>query len=237
MEIRCSSCGHVGPASSIANTEAGIELICAHCGHANSLAVPPAQPTPTPVEKAKPPKNDWLSGEALERLIPTPGPGPRCQKCATLLNLSEDSCRRCGLANDAAKYALGEAPWEAPAPGKEAATAQALLLWGSVEDNPHDDNLRKFFDFALHEELLELGIRRLRFFLVDHPEHELAVSQLKTLAQSFQAKALVVRAQAEVRADNIVAKTVRARQVVLWLVLVVFGGVFLLFLFGTLGLL
>lgn len=235
MEIRCSRCGHLGAAGSIANTAAGVELICAHCGHANTLDVPKAPAKLAEVARQQT-NDEWLSLDALQRLVPERGAGPRCQKCAALLDARGGTCARCGLNDEEAqRFAPGEAPWERPPAGKEDVTAQAMLLWGSVEENATDENLQKFHDFVIAEQLLELGIRRLKFFLVDHPGHVLATTHLQEVAQSFQAKAIVARAHAEVRADNIVATTARARQIVLWLVFLIFGGVFVIFLVGTMG--
>ena len=48
MDIRCKNCQHIGPAADVRPTAAGVELICANCGHANPLEVQGATSEPTP---------------------------------------------------------------------------------------------------------------------------------------------------------------------------------------------
>lgn len=239
MEIRCDNCGHVGPAASVVPGEHGVALICENCSHENLLDVPGAVPKPTESPKPKPrqrkPDPDtsaegWLTKGVLERLIPAPGDGLRCRKCAYLLE-GEKNCPRCGLnVDEGHRFPEGEAPWERPPEGLEAPFEQATLLWKSVEENPTDDNLSKFVAFSREEGLLEYGIRKLRFFLVDHPNHERATSHLEELAESFQAKMIVARARAEVGADNIVEATHRAKRYILIGVFILWGSILLMFL-------
>ncbi len=250
MEIRCAECEHVGPAASVAPSAAGVALVCENCGHENLLSVPnapadsaeatpavPVTPTPRPARSPADVSADgWLTKGALERLIPEVGAGGRCKKCAQLLPNYEENCPRCGLSMaESFPFKDGEAPWERAPAGMEAAFDQASLLWNSVADNPTDDNITKFAEFVREEELLEFGIRKLRFFLVDHVGHDAATQELKRLAGSFQAKMIVARAKAELRADNIVATTVRVRSVILAVVLVIFTSIFLVFLSQVIG--
>ena len=250
MDIRCAKCEHVGPAASVAPTEQGVAFLCANCGHQNFLELPPTTPaTPAaaalaplgggavaarpPAQPADASGEAWLKSGMLERLIPQPGDGLRCRKCAYLLD-AEQNCPRCGLnVIESRRFADGEAPWERPPDGLDGPYEQASLLWKSVEENTSDDNITKFAEFVREEGLLELGIRRLRFFLVDHPGHKLATHYLEQLAESFQAKMIVARAQAEVRAEDIVAATGRAKKVLLTVVFAMWLGIFV-FLLGRL---
>lgn len=230
----------------------GVVLVCQNCGHENPLEVPPTapeggaakappqaerpaavRPAPGPADSSH--EGNWLSKSAMEKLIPQPGPGLRCRKCAQLLG-EHDNCPRCGLnAVEGARFADGEAPWEVAPPGQEAAFDQATLLWKVVDESPTDDNLEKFYRFVREEDLLEYGIRRFRFFLVDHPDDERARANLEQLAQSFQAKMIVARAQAEVRAGNIAATTARLKTILLGAVFFIWFGIFLVFLSQVVG--
>ena len=236
MEIRCEECEHVGPAARVVPIASGVELVCANCGHHNALSVGEPQKRPPPIARSAPAERSgevdasWLKAGALERLVPETGDGPRCRKCAQLLR-GADNCSRCGLdAREAERYPPGEEPWErAPESVDDGSYEQATLLWKTVEENPTDDNLTKFVNFSRDEDLLEYSIRRLRFFLVDHPHHARASEHLVELAESFQAQMIVARAKAEVRADNIEHATGRIRRALLWMTFVIFTSIFLLF--------
>lgn len=233
-------------------TADGVVLICENCGHENALAVSrsnddgPAtevaevtgersddsRPLVTSTARGEQDEESvWLEKGALERLVPEPGDGPRCRKCALLLTPGQEYCARCGLSvAEGERYPEGEAPWERPTTGREAEHEQATLLWKSVQEDPTDENLTKFADFARDEELLEYGVRQLRQFLIQHPDHDLALGFLRELAASFQARVIVAQAQAQVRADDFVQKTDRFKQALLWVVFIVWGGIFIAFL-------
>lgn len=237
MEIRCTNCEHLGPAAQVLPTEDGVVLVCANCGHNNPLALSspsdPAPPKPAALIQPKPVAqlSPWLQKDALKKLIPEPGPGPRCRKCAHLLGDEESYCSRCGLARaEGERFAPGEAPWERPPVGREAVHEQATLLWKALTENPTEDNLAKFAQFTREEELLEYGVRQLRFFLVEHPDVPRAREFLEELASSFQARVIVAQAQAQVSAGDFGAAALRYKQVLLWTVFVIWGGIFLFFL-------
>lgn len=244
MDFRCSNCEHVGPAVDVRQTPDGVVLVCENCEHPNVLDVATAvdaEDSPTgsqvdfrpaaPTSAVGEDDSVWLKQGALKRLVPEPGDGPRCRKCARLLRSHEQHCARCGLSvAEAESYPEGEAPWERPPAGKEAEQEQASLLWKALRDNPTDENLSKFVGFVREEELLEYGVRKLRLFLIDHPEDDAAVDFLRELASSFQARIVVAQAKAQIRADDFVQKTGRFKQILLWIVFVVWGVIFVVFL-------
>lgn len=224
MEFRCTNCQHIGPAAEIRPTALGVALICESCGHANPLEMGGAAPspeapapaevaevtsTPAPAPAAPPlaapdkPEAPQLSEAALARLIPEPGDGLRCPKCAHKVAPQDAHCSRCGLGlEDAARYAPGEAPWEKPPAGKEDAYEQALLLWRAAKEEWSIAHLEKLTAFLLDEGLHEAGIRWLRFHLIDYPEDELAIEQLKLLAARLQSRLIVAEAQAHANAEQ-----------------------------------
>ena len=240
MDIRCSKCQHVGPPAEIRPRDDGVELVCQNCGHVNTIetgglpvvgdaggsVAAAAVERMVPAESAR----ELAELSRLEKLVPVPGDGPRCRKCAHLLEPDAEACSRCGLnVAEGEKYGPGEAPWERPPEGKEDVFEQATLLWKSVLENPTDDNLLKFTAFAREERLLEYGVRQVRFFLVDHPDDEVALEELREMGESFQAQAIVAQAHAAVRAENS-QQPGRARQILMWLTLVVWSGLLVVFL-------
>lgn len=232
MEIRCEKCSHIGPAASMDAADEGVMLTCENCGHQNLLSAGadpvgsevaggPAK-TPTPRPGGGSAMGVWLRKDAFQALVPTPGKGARCLKCAHLLAMDlsqtpdeQQNCSRCGLNQaEAAHYAPGEGPWEQPLSGKEAQTEQADLLWAAIEntsgpetapgaENPKfDEKLENFVRFVVDEDLLELGIRKLRHHLVAHPDDKAATAQLRELAESMQSRVIVATARARADADQ-----------------------------------
>lgn len=214
MEIRCEKCSHIGPAASVDAGADGVMLTCENCGHPNLLrtGAPPEKMPADPGPGARDAAGVWLRKDALVALVPAPGVGARCLKCAHLLEMdlddtptAEQNCPRCGLNQaEAAHYAPGEAPWEQPALGKEAQFEQAELLWTAIASGQSKaecdaQKLENFVQFVLAEDLLELGIRKLRHHLVSHPDDPAAIAQLSELAASMQSRVIVATARA--RAD------------------------------------
>jgi hypothetical protein len=173
----------------------------------------------------------WLRDDALKALIPEPGSGLRCRKCAHLLATTAENCSRCGLSrSEAERHAPGEAPWEQAPADKEVEYEQAQLLWESFDENPSKQALEKFVDFVRAEGLLDLGIRRLRFYLVEHPEDQAAVVHLRDLAESLQSRIIVAQVQAQASADEFQQDVSRFKNRMVFTALIFWGGVFLLFL-------
>ena len=141
---------------------------------------------------------------AMENLRPQSGAGIRCPKCAKLLRADAQNCVQCGLdIDEARRYDDGEAPWEQPRPGMEEQHEQATLLWEAFEEDQTDEKLRRFVDFVDEERLYEMGIRKLRFYLVDHPDHDVALEGLRECAVGVQGQIHSARAQAEAKADEL----------------------------------
>ena len=142
--------------------------------------------------------------QALDRLVPDRGPGLRCPKCAKLQRADAENCERCGLHLDEARqYDDGEAPWEQPPSGKDAEFERAQLLWSAYEESGDPDDLADFVGFVSEHMFYEMAIRRLRFYLVDHPEDAAAHEALGELASGVQSQIVAARAQAEADAEEL----------------------------------
>jgi phage FluMu protein Com len=207
MEIRCSKCGHLGEAAEVRPLPSGVGLVCGACGHVNELALgggpaEAAEPEPEVTPQAKPSARTERS-PLMERLIPEPGDGLRCRKCATLVEADTVYCPRCGLdLEEGSRLGPGEAPWEQPPEGKEAAFDQARLLWGAASERREPRAIADFVDFALEEGLLDYGLRELQHYLVDHPGDEAALEGLERLAKRLQTTVDLARSRAEAQADS-----------------------------------
>lgn len=159
--------------------------------------------------------------DPLAAMIPAPGPGPRCRKCGHLLTESDaapdppevddapdGNCPRCGLNQlEAQKFAPGEAPWERAPAGQEAQYARAERLWQAAAAQQSSgaldpQRLQDFVTYAGEEDLLELGMRRLRMHLIDHPDDTPAIAGLRALAERMQARVVIATAQAQADAQH-----------------------------------
>jgi hypothetical protein len=239
MEIRCAQCGHLGNAKEIRPRPDGMVLVCARCGHEHILSVggeasaapaapvTPALPTAT---SAKPERDIWLTPQAMKRLVPEPGDGPRCRKCAHLLDPDEDNCARCGLdIVESRRWPEGEAPWERAPRGSEAEFERAELLWRAAEASWDAESVAKFADYARDSGLHEMAIRHLRFRLVDSPDDAIALGHLKVLADALQSRYVVAKAREEMSAQAFSEGVGRLRGALVLAVIFFWGGIFLLF--------
>lgn len=250
MEFRCESCEHVGAASSVTPRGGAVLLVCANCGHENVLDV--GGPAPAEDESVaesaqldQNPDNERFDRDrarsilnprgpteeeelakfredAMARLVPEPGVGPRCPKCVHLMEPTNDFCGRCGLnVVDARKYGPGEAPWEKPPEGKETVWEQAKLLWDSLEDDWTEEKFRNFAAFVREEGLLEFATRKIKWRLVEEPEDEAARELLSEIASELQSRIMVARARAKANVEQFSDVTQRAKSAILWTTLVV----------------
>ena len=231
MEIRCEECGEVGPAELQTNAD-GVSLVCSSCGHLNSLDIPPQAQTEEDGPQPERPavshvaaqqeflrqEAEQLSNEAYERLIPEPGAGDRCPKCAKLMEQPTDHCGRCGLAIVGLD---GKTPWERPPKGREQEYEQATLLWDSLVDDWNEENFEKFACFVREEGFPDLATRRLRFWLIDHPDEPLALGFLREIAEGVHSRVILATAHAQTSAAEFSEVTQRANVVLLWTMFVV----------------
>lgn len=188
-------------------------FVCASCGFGNSVdfeaehrpaapmqAVADVVPSTTSKEVAV---DDWIHSEALQRLRPIPWDGERCRKCAHPVHDLQGYCERCGLGvQESLRYGPKEAPWEQAPAGQEERFEQSELLWSAFDASQSSQDLKKYVDFCIAEDFLEVAIRRLRFYLVDHPEDSVALASLNELGSRFQSRIIVAQAQAKVSAEN-----------------------------------
>lgn len=165
------------------------------------------------------PEAELDADETLERLVPETGQGRRCPKCANLLPEHAENCTRCGLSlAEAADYAPGEAPWERPPAGKADAQRHAGTLWQDVEETPNAENLERFVSYVRDEGLFEYGIRRLRFYLVEHPDDEAVVQALADLASGMESRLVASRARAETDAEEFQEDLSRMKRILVMVV-------------------
>jgi hypothetical protein len=174
-----------------------------------------------------------------QNLLPESGDGPRCPKCASLLDETLDNCPRCGLNLDRAdSYDSGEAPWETPPSGREDAHERAEQLWQQAklsEDGLDADALEAYVEHVASSNLLEFGVRRLRFYLADSPDDRAALRALDDLAGQLQSKVAVAEARVESDAEEFAEEVETIQQVLPWIVFVfilVAIGVISMIMFG-----
>lgn len=142
--------------------------------------------------------------EAVDRLVPETGPGLRCPKCAKLLPADADNCVRCGLdLAEGRAYDDGEAPWEQPPAGDEGEFERAQLLWETFAEEGDAGKLEEFVEFVEEENLYETAIRKIRFYLVDHPDDDAVHEALRELVAGVQSQLQSARAKAEVDAEEL----------------------------------
>lgn len=171
---------------------------------------------PTPEEEL-----DRFQEEAMARLVPQPGPGPRCPKCVHLVEPSAKYCSRCGLNVVAARAHLaGDAPWEKAPAGKEDAWEQGQLLWASLEEDWTREKFENFANFVREEGLLEMATRKIKWRLVEEPEDEAARELLAEIASELQSRIIVARARARANVEQFSDVTQRAKTAILWTTLV-----------------
>ena len=162
-------------------------------------------------------ENEALRVLLFERLLPEPGDGLRCRKCASLIAADDENCARCGLnIPEGLRHKRGQEPWEKPPPGREALVEQAWLLWESVEERESAQKMEDFIAFALEEGLVDFGVRRLQHYLVDHREDPVARAGLATLAERMEKTLQVARTQAQAGAETFTGELKRFRT---WLLL------------------
>lgn len=237
MEIRCESCSHVGVAR-VDLSQGGVRLICANCGHANvldlgtPLQVVPATtttaPRPTKRQVAAQLEQESFEDEAFRRLIPEVGNGPRCRKCIHLLEPGVDHCVRCGLnIEESHRYASGEAPWERAPAGREDAWEEADLMWRRVVEDWNEERFSEFAETIRRLDAHDFAARRLRLWLVEHPDDPLALGFLREIAEGLRSRVMIAKAQAQASAAQFSDVTERVRKVLFWVVAVI--GVLVLF--------
>lgn len=158
--------------------------------------------------------------EALERLLPDESADRRCPKCASPVG-DRRHCTQCGLdLQRAEEYDEGEAPWMRPPEGREEAYEQAKALWKTYDDpEGGEKELEKFTEFVRDLGLYELGIRKLRFYLVDHPDDERAVEALEKLTEGIQGRIVAAQSKAEADAKELNEEISRLQRGLVWAVL------------------
>lgn len=229
MEFRCEQCQHVGTPASTSLGASGVVFVCANCQHENVLSLDEdllksastQRPRPASyVEQARSEghaRMEALTEETFQRFLPPAGEGLRCPKCANLVGSDELFCSRCGLSIDEGlRFSPGTAPWERAPTGKEDQWDVAALLWSAFAENTSEDTFEAFAGYVRDNDLQDFAARKLRFYLVDHPEDERATRLLREIAATVQSRMMVVKAQAQASTAEFSEVTRRARSVLLW---------------------
>ncbi|TXD39476.1 hypothetical protein FRC98_03510 [Lujinxingia vulgaris] len=212
MELVCASCGHANVLKVGGTTDASADAQ-SRDGDASPHAGPIARAASrSDAEQGVAPQKrsvatpgaslaEGVVEAAMARLIPVSGAGPRCPKCAHLV-AGADHCERCGLSqSEANRYAPGHAPWEQAPPGKDDAFLRLNAAWARAEDGD-PEAMRYVAELAISEGLVEAGISRLRFYLVERPDDPHALDALRRLAIALQARVTVAAGQAAASAEN-----------------------------------
>lgn len=216
MEFRCEACQHVGAAAGTKSDAAGVLLICENCSHENRLTLGPQTSGAAPPPKTQEAQTSFVD-ETFDRFLPSRADGERCPKCAHVAAQPDQYCARCGLNLETAhNYAPGEAPWERPPPGRESEWEQGRLLWQAFESSGDADSFSRFSDFIRENELHDMAARLLRFYLIDHPDDQNALTLLREIAGSVHTRMMVAQAQALANTAEFSDVTQRARNVLLW---------------------
>ena len=245
MELVCATCGHANllkldaavSAGSVGAKEAPEDAqsrdgevsapVVGPIARAAGLASGSGEVARRSGTAAASPLAEGVVEAAMARLIPVAGSGPRCPKCAHLVAGSEH-CERCGLSiNEAQRYAPGEAPWEQAPDGKEDAYLRLSALWARAEDGD-SEAMTSFAALASNEGLVEAGIQKLRFFLVEHPDDPGALGALRHLASTLQARVTIAASQAAVSAENFGKDVRRLRGALMTVTLALCGLILLL---------
>lgn len=213
MELVCASCGHANLLKVGSAAEPPAEDAQSRDGDASPAPGPIARAAaerasttasaPTSSASAAPGASlsEGVVEAAMARLIPVPGAGPRCPKCAHLVD-GADHCERCGLSQaEAHRFGPGQAPWEAAPSGKEDTFLRLNAAWARAEDGDAQA-MQRFAELAVEEGLVEAGIRRVRFYLVEHPDDARALEALRRLATALQARVTIAASQAAASAES-----------------------------------
>ena len=243
MEFRCPHCDHIGPAAEVQPGEDGVDVVCESCASSSPLETEreARDETESPDDSAEIPDipskqsiESDLSGDTstsstrtdhrnvtsipedvVDELVPDPEADRRCPKCAR-------------------SYEEGRAPWEQPDPGREEVFEEARRLWERAVEDHTEEAFEAFVDHVRTHTLFGLGIRKLRFHLVDHPDDEMAVDALRSMASGMEAKMVAARTRAEADAEELQEDISRFKRLmagvvlVLWVVaMVLFADLFL----------
>ncbi len=230
MEIRCAECDYLGAAAEVRPVDGGMGLVCDNCGHVNIASADTEtnadaddsrdddgsssgwaeqlasmqfgggnETTSSPSLTI----DDDFIDNSVERLMPEKGSGRRCRKCVHLFDEDLDHCSRCGLSvAEAESYPEGEAPWEKPAPDQEESYRRAESIWESVHDETTGAEMDDYVEFVIERGLVDFGIRRIQYHLVEHPDDTEAVEGLSRLARSLEVAVEVASTRAESEADQ-----------------------------------
>lgn len=199
MEIVCESCGGRGAPGQVWQSESGVGLECAACGHINKVGGSPegeAEPDPpAEVAEARAPREVEPDVERHQ-----------CAKCGWRQATAE-ACHRCGFLFS--NYRPGEMAWEQVPVEQEAAWERAEALWEAVERDPGRVTYEQFMNHCLASDLEDLAARKLRFAVADHPGDMLAREHLQTMVERGRAR---LAAQLSMDRDASTEQVKRLRQ-------------------------
>jgi hypothetical protein len=184
MEIRCDHCGETdAPADVTQAGDKGMVVRCQHCGETSILETSGSATQAESSETSS--KGEDLGELELDEVMPEPGAGSRCPKCAALLE-DRQMCPNCGLDQSLVGDGDGIPPWIDASTIPEAEQKEARRLWEAYTDSGDDEKLTEFVQFSKRIGLEEFAIRKLRFWLGHNPDDDNAKQQLGKLLDSFK---------------------------------------------------
>jgi len=230
VEFRCSQCDHLGEAEEIRATDRGTEVVCAECGHGELLEASSSDETPDqsgensggetvdrdeieralrsvrsgrtdgdPDSRSNP--LDWDA--TYEHLVPDSEPGPRCPKCIERVEPDDHHCPDCGLGlSDRELLEPGESSAIVTESLQDFVREEADERWSAVTRKADPETFGAYVEWMTRYGGDEEAIRRIRYFLVKHPEDEAALEALDTLTQSLRSRLAAARAKAESESES-----------------------------------
>ena len=240
MEVRCSQCGHPGEPAELRAVDAGTEVVCAECGHGALLEAssdgdgsdPPADDVADvdheEVEEAlqtvrsgggettagtSTGRLDWDA--TYEHLVPDAESGPRCPKCIGRVEADRNHCPQCGLGLSN-RDLVDEERWDAIVEQsvQEFVRVEADERWRTTLDEQDSESFEAYVEWMTRHGADDEAIRRVRLFLVQHPEHQPALDALDTLTESVRSRLAAARAKAESESEAFQSDVSRFRRYV-----------------------
>lgn len=233
MEFRCSQCGHLGSPGEVRSTDEGTVVVCTECGHGESLEGSSTPEKETPVARddvqealrtvraggddaSRASSSSRIDWEAThEHLVPDTESGPRCPKCIARVEPEVDHCPHCGLG-------LRDRDLLDP-DGSDAIVTDTLQpfvreeadeRWETVLREDSAEAFESYVEWMTDHGGDDEAIRRVRYYLVAHPDHQPALDALESLTESVRSRLAAARAKAESESESFQSDVSRFRRYV-----------------------